>query len=174
MPSKNTTFLCKGAKIAQIRHTAQPARDAGRCPGGEPVGRARRKLPKDLAPATFRQTAGSPRRATSQGRKGLPPPPCGGAICQNSDFILLSRRDCLSLSATKHHILILKTTHLMLKTILAIAGKPGLYRLVSRGKNMLIVESVSDKKRFPAYGNEKIMPCTPTKRMSPCARCWPQ
>lgn len=45
----------------------------------------------------------------------------------------------------------------MLKTILAIAGKPGLYRLVSRGKNMLIVESVSDKKRFPAYGNEKII-----------------
>lgn len=45
----------------------------------------------------------------------------------------------------------------MLKTILSIAGKPGLYKLVSRGKNMLIVESLSDKKRFPAYGNEKII-----------------
>ncbi|WP_290094138.1 DUF5606 domain-containing protein, partial [uncultured Muribaculum sp.] len=28
----------------------------------------------------------------------------------------------------------------MLKTILAIAGKPGLFKLVSQGKNMLIVE----------------------------------
>ncbi len=45
----------------------------------------------------------------------------------------------------------------MLKTILAISGKPGLYKLVSRGKNMLIVESLADKKRFPAYGNEKII-----------------
>ena len=45
----------------------------------------------------------------------------------------------------------------MLKTILSISGKPGLYKLVSRGKNMLIVESVADKKRFPAYGNEKII-----------------
>ena len=45
----------------------------------------------------------------------------------------------------------------MLKTILSIAGKPGLYKLVSQGRNMLIVESLSDKKRFPAYVNEKII-----------------
>ena len=45
----------------------------------------------------------------------------------------------------------------MLKTILSIAGKPGLYKLVSQGRNMLIVESLSDKKRLPAYGNEKII-----------------
>jgi len=46
----------------------------------------------------------------------------------------------------------------MLKTILSISGKPGLYKLISQGKNMLIVESVSaEKKRFPAYGNEKII-----------------
>lgn len=45
----------------------------------------------------------------------------------------------------------------MLKTVLSISGKPGLYKLVSRGKNMLIVESLIDKKRFPAYGNEKII-----------------
>lgn len=45
----------------------------------------------------------------------------------------------------------------MLKTILSISGKPGLYKLVSQGKNMLIVESLSDKRRFPAYGNEKII-----------------
>ena len=44
----------------------------------------------------------------------------------------------------------------MLKTILSISGKPGLYKLISQGKNMLIVESINaDKKRFPAYGNEK-------------------
>lgn len=46
----------------------------------------------------------------------------------------------------------------MLKTILSISGKPGLYKLISQGKNILIVESISaDKKRFPAYGNEKII-----------------
>lgn len=33
----------------------------------------------------------------------------------------------------------------MLKTILSISGKPGLYKLVSQGKNMLIVESIVDK-----------------------------
>ena len=45
----------------------------------------------------------------------------------------------------------------MLKTILAITGKPGLYKLVSRGKNMLIVESLADKKRCPAYGKDRIV-----------------
>ncbi|WP_373733077.1 DUF5606 family protein [Bacteroides heparinolyticus] len=45
----------------------------------------------------------------------------------------------------------------MLKTILSISGKPGLYKFISQGKNMLIVESLIDKKRFPAYGNEKII-----------------
>lgn len=45
----------------------------------------------------------------------------------------------------------------MLKTILSISGRPGLYKLISQGKNMLIVESLVDKKRFPAHGNEKII-----------------
>ncbi len=45
----------------------------------------------------------------------------------------------------------------MLKTILSISGKPGLYKLISQGKNMLVVESLVDKKRIPAYGNEKII-----------------
>ena len=45
----------------------------------------------------------------------------------------------------------------MLKNILSISGTPGLYKLVSQAKNMLIVESVTpDKKRMPAYGNERI------------------
>ena len=45
----------------------------------------------------------------------------------------------------------------MLKTILAIAGRPGLYRLVNRGKNMLIVESITTKKRTPAYAHDKVI-----------------
>lgn len=45
----------------------------------------------------------------------------------------------------------------MLKKILTIAGRPGLFRLVNHGKNMLIVESLNDKKRFPAYSKDKVM-----------------
>ncbi len=46
----------------------------------------------------------------------------------------------------------------MLKTILSISGKPGLYKLVSQGKNMLIVETIStDKKRIPAYATDSIV-----------------
>ena len=45
----------------------------------------------------------------------------------------------------------------MLKEILAITGKPGLYKLVSRGNNMLIVESLVDGKRMPTYARDKIV-----------------
>ena len=46
----------------------------------------------------------------------------------------------------------------MLNTILAIAGKPGLYKLISQAKNMLIVEAVSaDKKRMPIYASDKVI-----------------
>lgn len=45
----------------------------------------------------------------------------------------------------------------MLKTILCISGKPGLYKLVSQGKNMIIVESLQTKKRTPAYAHDKIV-----------------
>lgn len=46
----------------------------------------------------------------------------------------------------------------MLETILAISGKPGLYRLVSRGNRNLIVESIdAAKKRFPAFGADKVI-----------------
>ena len=46
----------------------------------------------------------------------------------------------------------------MLKMILAISGKPGLYKLVSQGKNMLIVEAVSaEKKRMPIYASDKVI-----------------
>lgn len=45
----------------------------------------------------------------------------------------------------------------MLKTILSISGKPGLYKLVSHGKNMLIVESLADKRKMPAYARDKVI-----------------
>lgn len=46
----------------------------------------------------------------------------------------------------------------MLKTILAISGKPGLYKLISQAKNMLIVETVStEKKRVPVYASDKVI-----------------
>ena len=45
----------------------------------------------------------------------------------------------------------------MLKNILAITGKPGLYKLVSRGTNMLIVESLVDGKRQPTYARDKVV-----------------
>ena len=45
----------------------------------------------------------------------------------------------------------------MLKTILAISGKPGLYKLISQAKNMLIVENIADKKRMPIYASDKVI-----------------
>lgn len=45
----------------------------------------------------------------------------------------------------------------MLKEILSIAGKPGLYKMVSQGKNMIIVESLLDGKRIPAYSKDKVV-----------------
>lgn len=46
---------------------------------------------------------------------------------------------------------------IMLKEILSITGKSGLYKLVNRGHNMLIVESLVDGKRFPTYARDKIV-----------------
>lgn len=45
----------------------------------------------------------------------------------------------------------------MLRRILSISGKPGLYKLVNQGKNMLIVESMTTGKRGPAYAHDKIV-----------------
>ena len=45
----------------------------------------------------------------------------------------------------------------MQQTILSIAGKPGLYKLVSRGKNNLIVEALdATHRRQPAFGSDRI------------------
>ena len=45
----------------------------------------------------------------------------------------------------------------MQQTILAIAGKPGLYKLVTRGHNNLIVEALdATHKRLPAFATDRI------------------
>lgn len=44
-----------------------------------------------------------------------------------------------------------------METILSIAGKPGLYKLVSRGKMNLIVEVLDEThKRMPAFASDRI------------------
>lgn len=40
--------------------------------------------------------------------------------------------------------------------IISISGKPGLFKVVAQGKNNIIVESLEDKKRFPAYSTDRI------------------
>lgn len=45
----------------------------------------------------------------------------------------------------------------MLKKILSISGRPGLFKLVSYGKNMLIVEALADGKRFPVHTRDRVM-----------------
>ncbi|MFP4470204.1 MAG: DUF5606 domain-containing protein [Bacteroidales bacterium] len=43
-----------------------------------------------------------------------------------------------------------------LSNILAISGKPGLYKNVAQSKTGVIVESIEDGKRFPAFAHERI------------------
>ncbi len=44
-----------------------------------------------------------------------------------------------------------------METILSIAGKPGLYKLVSRGKATLIVETIDDAhRRLPAFATDRV------------------
>lgn len=45
----------------------------------------------------------------------------------------------------------------MLREILAITGKPGLFRIVSQGNRMLLVEELKTKKRFPAHSRDKVV-----------------
>lgn len=40
--------------------------------------------------------------------------------------------------------------------VISIAGKPGLFKIVGQGKNNIIVESLKDKKRTPAYSTDRI------------------
>ena len=43
-----------------------------------------------------------------------------------------------------------------LKGIIAISGRPGLFNVIAQGKNNIIVEALSDKKRFPAYATDRL------------------
>ena len=46
----------------------------------------------------------------------------------------------------------------MFERILTISGKPGLFRLLSQGRNMFIVEAVdATKKRMPVYNSDKVV-----------------
>ena len=45
----------------------------------------------------------------------------------------------------------------MLKKILSISGRPGLYQLIAYGKNMLIVETMPAGRRFPVHSRERVM-----------------
>ena len=45
----------------------------------------------------------------------------------------------------------------MLKKILSISGRPGLYQLISYGRNMLIVEPLPTGRRFPVHSRERVM-----------------
>ncbi|MBK7130775.1 MAG: DUF5606 domain-containing protein [Crocinitomicaceae bacterium] len=43
-----------------------------------------------------------------------------------------------------------------LQGVIAISGKPGLYKVVAQGKNNIIVESLDNGKKFPAFASDKI------------------
>lgn len=45
----------------------------------------------------------------------------------------------------------------MLRKILSISGRPGLYELVGHGKNMLIVQQLGTNRRSPAYARDKVV-----------------
>lgn len=46
----------------------------------------------------------------------------------------------------------------MFERVLTISGKPGLYRLLSSGRNMLVVEVVdATKKRMPIHNTDKVV-----------------
>ncbi len=44
----------------------------------------------------------------------------------------------------------------MLKDIIAVSGKSGLFKLVSSGNKSIIVEALEDKKRFPVFGASQV------------------
>ncbi len=45
----------------------------------------------------------------------------------------------------------------MLREILSITGKPGLFKIISRGKGMLIVEELGTGRRFPVHARDKVV-----------------
>lgn len=45
----------------------------------------------------------------------------------------------------------------MLREIISITGKPGLFRLLSQGKGSIIVEELGTGRRFPVHAREKVV-----------------
>lgn len=45
----------------------------------------------------------------------------------------------------------------MLRKIISITGKPGLFEIISQGNRMFIVEDIVSKKRFPALQRDKVV-----------------
>lgn len=45
----------------------------------------------------------------------------------------------------------------MLKQILSITGKPGLFKIISQGKGILVVEELGTGRRFPAHSRDKVV-----------------
>ena len=43
-----------------------------------------------------------------------------------------------------------------LSGLISISGRPGLFVVVAQGKNSIIVQSLIDNKRFPAYSTDRI------------------
>lgn len=43
-----------------------------------------------------------------------------------------------------------------LKGIISISGKPGLYKVAAQGRNNIIVQSLDNDKKFPAFASDKI------------------
>ena len=56
----------------------------------------------------------------------------------------------------KEFLILGKIKHMDLQGIISISGRPGLFKIVTQGKSNVIVESLIDKKRFPAFASEKI------------------
>ncbi|MDR2690779.1 MAG: DUF5606 domain-containing protein [Dysgonamonadaceae bacterium] len=45
----------------------------------------------------------------------------------------------------------------MLKNILSVSGKSGLFKMISQGKNVFIAESLVDQRRIPVYSRNTIV-----------------
>ena len=43
-----------------------------------------------------------------------------------------------------------------IKGVIAISGKPGLFKVAAQGRNNIIVQSLLDNKKFPAFATDKI------------------
>ncbi|MDE6716694.1 MAG: DUF5606 domain-containing protein [Muribaculaceae bacterium] len=45
----------------------------------------------------------------------------------------------------------------MLRTILSVTGRPGLYKIISQGRGMLLVEELGSGKRQPIHARDKVV-----------------